>query len=221
MAALGLYHYEQHFNFMRTRFIIYGLGLSIFVLGFTNSESNYFLVAPILYILAATGIVTLLNQWNKIFPINPFARTLALLPLAFAVLITGQYHLNRYFSAWALDPDVRSVYNTEPAILETAIERRDQDRILIVTNSEEHRTMRFLLNDARDTKQIDLFSIGQANTIQALESRYDWVYLDGDVEDGIKTVLDEYISEKIQSDRESKPVAYRLYDLKYQNWQCI
>lgn len=213
MAALGLYHYERHFNLLRTRFIIYGLGFSILLFGLSADETNYIVITPILYILGATGIVTLLAQWNKIFPINPFARTLALLPLAFAVLITSQYHLDKYFSAWALNPNVRSVYPTEPILLEAAIDSSESERILIITNQLEHDALSFLLNDSRLMKSIDLMNPNEGAKLSNLAAKYDQVFLDGNVTQGARTKLDNYISVTITSDKQSKPIAYRVYDL--------
>ena len=213
MAALGLYHYEQHFKWMRTRFIIYGLGLTLFVFGLSSDEGRYFMAAPIIYILAATGIVTLLNQWNRIFPYNPFARTLALLPLALALLITSQYHLDRYFSAWAYSPNTRKVYAVEPSLLERHIDNASAERVLIVTRQSEHRALRFLLNDSSVGRSIDIIDPAEGDRLTNFPTRYDVVYLDGNVDGDLKRRLDAYISETIENERLSRPISYRVYDL--------
>ncbi len=213
MAALGLYHYEQHFKWLRTRFLIYGLGILLLLFGLSTSEGSYFIAAPIIYLFAATGIITLLNLWNRIFPVNPFARTLALLPLALALLVTGQYHLDRYFSAWALSPNTRKVYAIEPALLEDRVEADGRERVLIVTREEEHPALAYLLNDAQTNRQIDVINPEEGARLSNFAAKYDVVYVDGEVSGGIKTKLDNYISETIRNDRESRTVAYRIYDL--------
>ena len=214
MAALGLYHYEKHFNWMRTRFIIYGLAVSLLVFGLSSDEGRYFMVAPIIYILAATGIITLLNQWNRIFPINPFARTLALIPLALALLVTTQYHTDRYFSAWASSPATRKVYAIEPTLLESHLDLSGAERILIVASASEHPALAFLLNDSAVGRAIDIIDVDEGERLTNFPTRYDSVYIDGNNTGELKQRLDSYISEAINNDRESRPIAYRVYDLK-------
>lgn len=216
MAALGLYHYEQHFNWLRTRFIIYGLGILLIVFGLSANEGTYFMAAPIIYLLAATGIITLLNQWNRIFPVNPFARTLALVPIALALLITGQYHLDRYFSAWALSPNTRKVFAVEPVLLEHAIQQDSRQAILVITRESEHSALAFLLNDEVTGRQIDVITPDEASQLTNIATKYEVAYMDGAVQGIIKAQLDTYISETITNDRQSRPIAYRVYDLSAQ-----
>ena len=171
------------------------------------------MIAPLVYVLAATGIITLLNQWNRIFPINPFARTLALVPLALALLITSQYHLDRYFSAWASSPNTRRVYAVEPALLEEHIEASTTERILVITAELEHQALAFLLNDAGEGRSIDIVNPTEGAVLTDITNRYDVVYLDGTVEGQLKTTLDAFISETIDNERQTRPIAYRVYDL--------
>jgi len=210
MAALGLYHYERHFKWLRTRFIIYGLGVLLLTFGLSTDEGQYFAAAPIIYILAATGLITLLNQWNQIFPINPFARTLALLPLFVALLFTSQYHLDRYFSAWALSPQVRRAYAAEPTLLDQHIGSSTK-KTLIIANSSEHKALAFLISD--NDISYDIVTPSEALQQSQLEERFDTVYLDGRVTGELKSKLDVFVSTQINSDRESRPVSYRVYDL--------
>lgn len=215
MVALGLYHYEQHYNFLRTRLIIYGLGLSILLFGLTNDEANYFLVAPILYILAATGVVTLLNQWNKIFPINPLARTIALIPMALAVLFTSQYHIERYFYAWANNPSVRRVYPIEPSLMKDYISQHESKRILIITDDTEHSALIYLLNDVQQKSEISLIKPSDNVNYQNLTKSYDYVIVSSESSsDPIREQLNQFKSSEISSNRKSRPVAYFVYDLQ-------
>jgi 4-amino-4-deoxy-L-arabinose transferase-like glycosyltransferase len=215
MTALGLYHYERHFNLLRTRFIIYGLGFSILVLGLTSDETNYVILIPIIYILAATGIVTLLNQWNKIFPINPFARTLGLLPLAIVILMTSQYHLDRYFSAWANNPSVRQIYAVEPSLLFEVVEQTEAKRILIIANSSQVDAITFLTYPERSEKRIDIVTSVNKNRLSLLTEKYDLVIVDTSSQTKpILTTLGKYRTTVVESPRELRPIAYVIYDLE-------
>jgi hypothetical protein len=214
MAALGLYHYEQHHNLLRTRFIMYSFAILLIALGLSDNETNYFILAPIIYILSATGIVTLLTQWNKIFPINPFARTLGLLPLAFAILMTSQYHLDRYFSAWALNPMVREVYAVEPILLNDAITATETTRILVVSPQAMIDRILFSTLPSREGRRIDVVSSITKTRITQLSTKYELVYVDSSIlGKDLRTYLNEFASSEIESPRELKPVAFMVYDL--------
>lgn len=216
MTALGLYHYEQHHKYLRTKFLMYGFGLTVLVLGLNANQENYFILTPFIYIFAATGIVTLLNQWNKIFPLNPIARTLALLPLAFAVLITSQYHIDRYFSAWALNPETKAEFAIEPTLLESAAQQQinsiPASRTLIVSEPDSIPAIRLLLGEAtrNPAHQINIVG-GNEITENTIDTEvYNFIYIDSRVE--IDTsALDDVVTNEIESPRESNPVPYQEF----------
>ena len=175
-------------------------------------------MAPFVYIFAATGIVTLLAQWNNIFPLNPFARILAFVPLALVVLITSQYHIERYYSAWAQNPEVKAIYAVEPTLLENAMNQRvslrDSGNFLLVIDESEHDAIELLSNDIPGTK--DGFGIviitRQEFTKNTINDSTDIVYVDSRYR--FQDTFDDVVSREITSPRESRPVPYIEYSFK-------
>jgi uncharacterized membrane protein YoaK (UPF0700 family) len=58
------------------------------------------LLLPIIYFVAANGIAAMLVSWFTVFPRNPVARSIGLILITAAVLITCVFHVKRYFVAW-------------------------------------------------------------------------------------------------------------------------
>lgn len=67
-------------------------------------------LAPVAYVVAATGLIYLIRQWYKIFPRNPFAHSLAALLIVGLLAAIGAYHTQRYFVAWRNSPDTIQAY---------------------------------------------------------------------------------------------------------------
>lgn len=207
MIALGLYHYEQHFNLLRTRFIIYGFGLSVIVLGLSSDQLHYILLAPLLYMLAATGIITLLTQWNKIFPVNPFARMLGLLPMIFAIVITSNYHINRYFFAWAGNPPVKQAYSVEPQSVASDLGSAIEQKIaLIYVPYKQFEQTQFLTFDYR--RQIQILPIEEYSSQRQVGDNQ-LIYVHGSLDHAKpEGTTNERV---IATDSKTVPIAYYVY----------
>lgn len=99
MCLLGIYFYVRHFKVVRARLlaILFAIGVVLVALGGPVGIS---LLIPILYIAAATGITFFLHDWERVFPVNPFARGLGIGLIVVAVLLAGIYNTRAYFIAW-------------------------------------------------------------------------------------------------------------------------
>lgn len=208
MIALGLYHYEQHFNLLRTKFLIYGLGVAFLALGLSSSSASNILIAPIIYILAATGIVTLLRQWNKIFPINPFARTLGLLPMALAIAMTSQYHLNRYFNAWALSPVVKIVYAEAPTLLVSDATNAAKSKVVVFVPETIHGQASFPLSDYQGELTIET---DRSKLAEYLGMKDVVIYVHGSFQK--PKISDDVVYRVIATNSSSLPIAFNVYEL--------
>jgi hypothetical protein len=58
----------------------------------------------VVYILATLGMALLLQQWQTVFPKNPFAKWIGLVITCALVALAAGYQLNRYFVAWPHAP---------------------------------------------------------------------------------------------------------------------
>jgi 4-amino-4-deoxy-L-arabinose transferase-like glycosyltransferase len=109
MCLIGIYFYLQHPKAVRSRLLgsIFLASVILIALGGAVSLS---LLVPLLYILAATGITYLLQEWLKVFPLNPLARSIGLTLVGTAVALACVYNLRAYFVAWPHNHITRTVF---------------------------------------------------------------------------------------------------------------
>ena len=58
------------------------------------------MLVPVLFLLAAAGLHSLLQSWLRVFPTNPIARNLGVSLVILAVAVSCTYNLRSYFVAW-------------------------------------------------------------------------------------------------------------------------
>lgn len=150
LAALGIYHYEQHRQNIRTHIIV-GLFFGMFLLlSIDYQPEKTAALLPLVYILIAMGALTLLTQWYRIFPKNPLARTVGWFVFALFVVISLSYHNQRYFAAWARSPETKVAFSNDVLLVEDSVRRLAEihslDSTLILVNPPEDRRLEMWLN---------------------------------------------------------------------------
>lgn len=70
-------------------------------------------VLPSVYIFAAIGFTELLSRWRGVFPRNPAAISLALIILLGLTGMAAIYDYQRYFNAWANNPNTYKAYSED------------------------------------------------------------------------------------------------------------
>lgn len=116
LIILGAYAFIIRFNLTRTRALMLTSIISWLLI--TMGETNFAVLLPLVYLLAAGGIMFLLQQWYSVFPKNPIARNLGLILVVAVVGISIFYNLDRYFIAWQHNPaTVEAFQETVPANL--------------------------------------------------------------------------------------------------------
>ena len=92
---------------------------------------------PLLLILAS-GLSYLLRSWYSIFPRNPYARFVGMVPLTILVaglVVTG---LGRYFDGYRYDPETAGNFSHDLSLLNTYVATRSSGTVVLqVTKSEE------------------------------------------------------------------------------------
>jgi hypothetical protein len=112
LFALGCYSYFYQRKLDRTKFLFVAMFVLILLAALGGPVSVFSLV-PFIYIIAATGLALLLQQWFTVFPRNPFARGMAIVIIVAAISMSVFYNTHRYFIAWPRTPAVYSEFTIE------------------------------------------------------------------------------------------------------------
>jgi hypothetical protein len=109
MTVLGLFASYFRLRLERTKLVL-GAGVIGSILVALGGPVSMTILLPSVYILAASGVALMIQQWLTVFPRNPFARWLGIVLVTTAVCMTGFYQGSRYFIAWAKAPETRAVF---------------------------------------------------------------------------------------------------------------
>lgn len=112
LFILGCYSYFYQRKLDRTKILFVSMFTLIILAGFGGPVTVFALV-PFIYIIAATGLALLLQQWFTVFPKNPFARTLAIAVIVLAISMSVMYNTHRYFVAWPRTPAVQAQFDNQ------------------------------------------------------------------------------------------------------------
>lgn len=109
LALLGAYNYYLQRTLDRSRMFvaIIAVGTALIALGGLTSLT---LIMPFIYLLVASGITLLLQQWFTVFPRNPLAKWAAVTMVSAAVGLTIFYQLSSYFIAWPQAPTTKQTF---------------------------------------------------------------------------------------------------------------
>lgn len=99
MVLLGIYVYAVHWQKARSRLLLIMITIGVVLVGLGGPVGLSVLV-PVLYVISAAGIAYLLHEWLKVFPRNPLARSMGVVLVSIAVIISCTYNLRAYFIAW-------------------------------------------------------------------------------------------------------------------------
>ena len=113
IAFIGAYGYAIHLKLRRSQLLFSVLILGS-LLAATGGAVTSAILLPFIYLLVAGGINFMLEQWFKVFPFNPLARSVAAVLIVAGVVTTSFYHINRYFIAWPQTPATKIIYSLPP-----------------------------------------------------------------------------------------------------------
>lgn len=113
MFVVGLYAYRFKLGLDRTWFLAYVLIIGSILVALKGSVSIALLL-PFIYLIVASGIALMLQQWFTVFPRNPFARTFGITILVLALLTSCLYQLDHYYIAWPHTPETKASFQHLP-----------------------------------------------------------------------------------------------------------
>jgi len=91
---------------------------------------------PMLLMLAI-GIDTLIREWYDLFPLNPYARAAALIPLI--ILLSGIVYsgVDRYMNSYRYDPQIAQYFSTDLSLLRRELELLPGNKTLVVAKADQ------------------------------------------------------------------------------------
>lgn len=105
----GIFVTLQRPRIARNYYLLGALVLAM-LLVIVGGGASIAMVIPLVYLVIASGLYYLLDQWMTIFPRNPIARGIGVSFISILVVFSAYYHLQAYFIAWPQAPETRQVY---------------------------------------------------------------------------------------------------------------
>lgn len=99
-----------------------------------NHQAVYLMLVPIV-LLVTIGVTFLLDSWNKLFPLNPYARIAGLIPMVVLMIGIISLTLNRYFNLENYVTNVVMAHNQTPvAVFEETANSTQRVKLLAGEN---------------------------------------------------------------------------------------
>ncbi len=109
MVILGLYNVLLDIKLDRSKLTLGLLVIGVIISCLRDDGLLSPLLVPV-FLLATAGIAYMLDEWFRVFPRNPLARSIAAILVSVAVLLTIFYHVTNYFIAWPNAPATRATF---------------------------------------------------------------------------------------------------------------
>ncbi len=106
----GSFFYLRHWRARRARQFALVLLIGMVLVGLGGPVGLSVLV-PVVFLIAAAGLNSLLKSWLRVFPYNPIARSLGIGLLTIAVAFSCMYNLRAYFVAWPHNATTQAVFH--------------------------------------------------------------------------------------------------------------
>lgn len=136
LMGLGVFKLFTHKYTARSYIMMLWGGLLLPLTLLSANQGTYFF--PVGVLLAALGIMTLITDWYKLFPRNPYARVVGLIPLSVVVIGIASSGIIRYLGNYLHNPIIMSHYSSDISILKNALKGEEEGgpTKLVVTEGE-------------------------------------------------------------------------------------
>ncbi|MGZ6005280.1 MAG: hypothetical protein ACXWLH_03960 [Candidatus Saccharimonadales bacterium] len=109
MFVLGIYTYIQRKQLDRSKILAGTLVIGSLLVALQGSLS-IIVLAPVVYLIVTAGVGYFANQWLKVYPRNPLAKSIGIALVSLLVALSCIYNLRQYFVAWSQAPATKRVY---------------------------------------------------------------------------------------------------------------
>jgi hypothetical protein len=110
MFIIGGYTLLRRYKLDRLPMFIGIFTLGILLTALSGDYEFSLILLPFVYLIIATGIDTMLDGWRRVFPFNPLARSVAIIIMLVAVVISSNFQAWRYFVAWPHNDETKAVF---------------------------------------------------------------------------------------------------------------
>lgn len=120
LIVIGAYKFVQTKHTARS-YIVWFWIMTLIPLTFIDPNHVPYLF-PLMVIMIAMGIATLISEWYKLFPLNPYARVVGLLPLSIIVIGLLSSNASRYLAGYHYMPDLVKYYDHDLRLLDESLD---------------------------------------------------------------------------------------------------
>ena len=124
LVIIGIYRFIR-IKYTARSYIVALWAILLIPAIYLNPE-NVGLLLVLIIIMVATGMSTLIAEWYKMFPRNPYARLAGLLPLSLIVFGLVFSGFNRYSASYYHEPSVVALYNSDTRLVNEAAVKAKQ-----------------------------------------------------------------------------------------------
>ncbi len=119
LVIIGVYRFITIKHTARS-YIIWFWTLTLIPLIYLNQNYIAYII-PLTILMIAMGLSTLMHEWYRLFPRNPYARIVGLMPLAFIVGGIAISGLTRYELAYNYSPSIAGQFDNDIVLVEQAV----------------------------------------------------------------------------------------------------
>jgi MFS family permease len=136
LAVFGLIRFAIDIISARSH-MFFAIFITALMLSIANTAFIFLLFVPLAIALSA-GIFSLLGIWYKLFPINPYARIFALIPLVVLIFGIGWTNVSRFVGENNYNSSVVYNYNLEFSAARAEISQNSGNATLIVAENQKY-----------------------------------------------------------------------------------
>jgi 4-amino-4-deoxy-L-arabinose transferase-like glycosyltransferase len=137
LTIVGIIRLVRDWHSVRSHLLLVWMALLAPVICLDNANNLTVLFIPV-FICAGIGLQVVIGYWYRMFPYNPYARLVGLIPLGLLIFSLVQFGYERYFIAVPYAKSSLALYDQDAFILSNALHSKaykDQRIVVIVPAS--------------------------------------------------------------------------------------
>ena len=116
LFLIGLNAYRKKIKLDRTRIMLVIALIALLFGALEQALIGIIVLLPFAFSIIAAGIEYLLDEWYRVFPRNPFAKSFGIIAITAVVLFSSYYQMTRFLVVWPHAPETRETYDLKRSI---------------------------------------------------------------------------------------------------------